>query len=174
MKDFTILETSPEMKMDYESHLATTGIRFANFIIDRIVFYGFILLLGFVSGLFGMIEFWEDLAENRLLDIVFSMILYAFFMFVQEAFMKKSVGKLITRTKVISISGEPLNTGQLFRRNFSRIVPFEPFSFLGSMVGWHDTWSQTRVVSTSFIPDYADEFETSFSQPSQTETQGEF
>jgi hypothetical protein len=31
---------------------------------------------------------------------------------------------------------------------FSRFVPFKHFSFLGSGHGWHDRWSDTRVVRT--------------------------
>lgn len=39
-----------------------------------------------------------------------------------------------------------LPTGNDFlKRNFSRIVPFDALSFLGSL-GWHDSWSDTRVV----------------------------
>jgi hypothetical protein len=37
---------------------------------------------------------------------------------------------------------------QILGRTFSRFVPFEPFSFLGSGHGWHDRWSDTRVVRT--------------------------
>jgi hypothetical protein len=37
----------------------------------------------------------------------------------------------------------------LLGRTFSRIIPFEPFSFLDKNhpVGWHDSLSGTRVVS---------------------------
>ena len=32
-------------------------------------------------------------------------------------------------------------------RNISRLVPFEAFSFLIGNDGWHDSWSDTRVVN---------------------------
>jgi hypothetical protein len=34
-----------------------------------------------------------------------------------------------------------------FIRNISRLVPFDVLSFLGEN-GWHDSWSDTRVIHT--------------------------
>lgn len=144
--------------MSYHQHLAGNGSRFANFIVDRIAFVGFVFLIGLASGVLGIGGFWVQLENNRLLDIVFSMILYAIFMFLQESIFKTSLGKLITGTKIISVNDHPLTTGQILARSFSRIIPFEPFSFLGSSVGWHDKISETRVVRKSFLPAFASEW----------------
>jgi hypothetical protein len=35
---------------------------------------------------------------------------------------------------------------EFFIRNISRLVPFDILSFLGEN-GWHDSWSDTRVVN---------------------------
>ncbi|WHF51385.1 RDD family protein [Chryseobacterium gotjawalense] len=55
------------------------------------------------------------------------------------------MGKLITGTKVVKADGSDLTTDDLLKRNFSRAVPFDKLSFLGNS-GWHDNWSNTRVV----------------------------
>jgi len=59
----------------------------------------------------------------------------------------KSIGKLLTGTRAVSISNEKLDFTSVLARSFSRIVPFEPLSFLGSSKdGWHDDWSKSKVI----------------------------
>ena len=66
-----------------------------------------------------------------------------------EALFGRTVGKLVTRTRVVSQSGGPPDFLQVLRRTLIRFVPFEPFSFLSKRsVGLHDRWSETRVVLT--------------------------
>ena len=84
---------------------------------------------------------------NSLVDQIIYIVLYAFIMFLIEKFSNgKSLGKLITGTKVVKTDGSALTTDDLLKRNFSRIVPFDGISFLGNN-GWHDSWSDTRVVN---------------------------
>ena len=65
----------------------------------------------------------------------------------QEAFWGRTIGKLITGTRVVSEDGGPASFGQVVGRTFARMIPFEPFSFFGSTAsGWHDSLSHTRVV----------------------------
>lgn len=63
----------------------------------------------------------------------------------------RTPAKLITGTKVVSEDGGPPGLGRVLGRTLVRMVPFEVFSFLGGdgrPVGWHDSWSGTRVVRT--------------------------
>src|SRR4029079_7103303 len=58
-----------------------------------------------------------------------------------------TAGKLVPRTRVIDMRGNRPRFVQILRRTFTRLVPFEPLSFLGDTgEGWHDRWSGTRVV----------------------------
>ncbi len=59
----------------------------------------------------------------------------------------RTVGKYITGSKVISTDGTQPTFQDYFIRNISRFVPFDAFSFLGEGNGWHDSWSDTRVVN---------------------------
>ncbi len=64
-----------------------------------------------------------------------------------EASFGWTIGKLITKTRVISEKGSGRGTWQIYKRSFARFIPFEVFSFIGSNpVGWHDRLSGTRVV----------------------------
>ena len=158
MEENTIFEEHTVESSNLYDFLVSPWIRFANFIIDRIAFFIFVLILGALSGIMGMVEFWEDLAANRLYDILFSLALYVFFMFLQEAIFKTSLGKVITGCKLISTKGVPLTAGQILVRSFCRAIPFEQFSFLGKNSGWHDSFSNTLVVKKSYPTDFTSEF----------------
>jgi uncharacterized RDD family membrane protein YckC len=59
----------------------------------------------------------------------------------------RTLGKLITRTSVVDAEGRRPTFKQVLGRTFSRIIPFEPFSFFGKDArGWHDSMSNTFVV----------------------------
>jgi uncharacterized RDD family membrane protein YckC len=66
--------------------------------------------------------------------------------FLCEATTGRTVGKLVSGTRVVTESGGKPTTLQILQRTLSRMVPFEPFSFFGPSTGWHDRWSKTRVV----------------------------
>tara|TARA_B110000037_G_scaffold222548_1_gene297938 strand:- start:1179 stop:1301 length:123 start_codon:yes stop_codon:yes gene_type:complete len=40
----------------------------------------------------------------------------------------------------VNENGEKITFNQSLARTFGRMVPFEPFSFLGKNKGWHDAW----------------------------------
>ncbi len=58
----------------------------------------------------------------------------------------KTIGKYITGSRVVSTDGTDPSFNQYLIRNIARLVPFEPFSFF-TEDGWHDRWSDTRVIN---------------------------
>ncbi|HEX2675275.1 MAG TPA: RDD family protein, partial [Polyangiales bacterium] len=73
-----------------------------------------------------------------------SMLAYYIFF---EAVFGRTPGKMLTGTRVVTVDGGTPSFTQILGRNLARYVPFEPFSFFGDdAVGWHDSWSGTRVV----------------------------
>jgi uncharacterized RDD family membrane protein YckC len=72
---------------------------------------------------------------------------------VLEGIWGTSIGKIVTRTKVIDASGGRPSFAQILGRTLSRFVPFDALSFLWAEHGWHDAWSGTRVVRT-IAPDW--------------------
>lgn len=138
-----------------EDLYASKGKRFINYIIDLIVFFILFMLLltlfGFILLLIGadLETFLYELENiNRLLDRVISAILYSLSFIAIESLLKgRTIGKYITKTKVVDIHGNVPSLGVIFKRSFSRIIPFDAFSFLGDEGrGWHDTISETYVV----------------------------
>ncbi|WP_374459986.1 RDD family protein [Chryseobacterium taeanense] len=138
-----------------DTNRATKWQRLANFIIDRIIFsFSFFIIgsLGVIVDTILGIQYFTELFSNfaginRALDILITAILYFLYTFLLEYFTKgRTIGKYITGTKVITTDGQIPTTYEFFIRNISRLVPFDILSFLGEN-GWHDSWSDTRVVN---------------------------
>jgi uncharacterized RDD family membrane protein YckC len=66
-----------------------------------------------------------------------------------EAACGRTLGKMVTGTRVVTLTGAQPSFWQCLGRTCTRFVPFEPLSFVGSKaIGWHDKWSHTRVIRT--------------------------
>ena len=123
--------------------------RFANYLLDTIGYYVFALIIGFFLGLLELaldttIISFED---NPLIDYVFGFLIILIYFSISEFYLNgKSPAKYLTKTRVVSLDGTSLTFKQILGRSFSRLIPFEPFSFLGDGKGWHDSISQTMVV----------------------------
>lgn len=64
-----------------------------------------------------------------------------------ESLTGKTFGKWVTNTKVVNFKGQRPPLNKLLIRSLSRLIPFEPLSFLNAEAsGWHDELSNTRVV----------------------------
>ena len=137
---------------------ATKGNRFTNYIIDLVFIVAVFLALIFIFGYF-YYSYVEDTTAvdaylneeetvNPLLDRLITSVVIALIYFALEFFSKgRSIGKFITKTKVVLEDGSKPTALDYFKRSFSRIIPFEAFSFLGAEGrGWHDRISKTYVV----------------------------
>ncbi len=120
---------------------ANNGTRFINLVVDYVAFIVLAFLSGIVIGLLGMGELLIGFGSN-IFGLVLMFVYYVGF----ESTLGATPGKMVTRTKVVDADGGPASFNQILGRTLSRFVPFEPFSFLGSDRGWHDRWSNTRVV----------------------------
>ncbi len=128
---------------------AHSGKRLLNLIIDRLVFMGFLYLLGFLFYFLGIQL--EGLSNiNPFVDIILTMALFGIFMgLVETLFKGRSIGKFITGTKAVNLDGTNISSATAFARGLSRAVPFEPFSALGGNGApepWHDKWNNTIVI----------------------------
>jgi uncharacterized RDD family membrane protein YckC len=131
---------------------ASTGQRFANYLIDLVLFYVLLFLIG-IFWAFSSPESVEAIAADdsagfNLLDRLLSLVLYALYMSAVEAIFKgKSLGKLITGTRAVNLDGTRISVSTAFARGFSRAVPFCAFSAFGNPCDpWQDRWTNTMVV----------------------------
>ncbi|MGE7773597.1 RDD family protein [Chitinophaga sp. NPDC101104] len=129
---------------------ASTGKRFANFLIDLAVFYATIFLIALVVAvIFGPEVFdYEETSANSLIDRLITLILYGIFLGLVEGLCKgKTLGKLITKTRAVKEDGSPVDFAHGFKRGLVRMVPFNGLSAFGSpCYPWHDKWTNTLVI----------------------------
>lgn len=123
--------------------------RFFNLFIDIFGYYLLAFVLGVVLYVLGVFNE-QSLAEDKgspLGDWILGIVIISFYYIPLEYFTGRTLGKLITGTKVINADGEKPTFNQILLRTLARTVPFEPFSFLGDR-GWHDKWTDTYVIKT--------------------------
>jgi uncharacterized RDD family membrane protein YckC len=135
--------------VDNKMENAPAKERFSNLLIDSIVLFGIqflaLRLYALISKIFVEIGPYH-----------FSIAIMFFYIFVLttlgyyilcEGLTGKTVGKLVTKTKVVREDGGKPALANIVGRSCARLIPFEWFSFLSERGhGWHDRFSRTRVV----------------------------
>jgi len=141
-----------ENSLNLEYCRASMSKRFVNYLIDSIVVFIFLFLMGFMlelisPGLISESNIWGF--SERIIGMVFYGIVMSF---TEIASQGKSIGKLITGTRVIDENGLSLSIGKAIIRNFIRAIPFDAFSAFGNPCKpWHDSWSHTMVVDEKLL-----------------------
>lgn len=137
--------------------LASQGQRFVNLIVDNILVQLLAGGAGFVVGAsFALMrasagqQVSEAEADSlELFGILLGIGVALVYFVAMELTLSRTVGKLVSGTRVVNVNGGRPSFGQVLGRTFARYIPFDAFSFLfgkGFPVGWHDSLSGTRVV----------------------------
>jgi uncharacterized RDD family membrane protein YckC len=120
-----------------------SSIRFLNFIIDLII----CLVLSFFLSL--IVDLFIQTPNQDLLEL-YGYLFMSGTVFIYYAVMErkyqKTVGKFITKTKVVKVDGSRPETLDIIGRTFCRFIPFDRISFLFTRTGIHDYLSKTRVI----------------------------
>ncbi|RYJ52966.1 RDD family protein [Flavobacterium petrolei] len=131
--------------------LASKGQRLLNFVIDLFIIYVIEISIGTTIILIGDLTK-SDTASNWVssLSVVesffFGLVILFFYYLITEMYFSRTFGKYFTKTMVVKHEGSRPNMKSIIVRTISRLIPFEPFSFLTAERGWHDTLSVTYVV----------------------------
>lgn len=122
--------------------------RFFNHVIDTVI-----IILFFSSLMFGGTRFVKVVSilesvettfgEKLGVWVIIAVISVAYY-FISEYVLQASPAKFLSETRVIDESGNGPKGNNILTRTFSRLVPFEAFSFFTGS-GWHDRWSGTFV-----------------------------
>jgi uncharacterized RDD family membrane protein YckC len=121
--------------------------RLVNIIIDLFVIRLAIvnitgITLGVLSSVTGLT--WIASPTSFILAILLAIIIYYI---VSEYFSGKTLGKLISGTRVVMEDGSKPGFKTILVRSLARLIPFEVFSFFGQYPqGIHDTVSETIVI----------------------------
>ena len=151
------LPIDKELTGTSEYDYATTGQRFANFLIDIVIINIVNALLMEVYGEYIVGWLLQDASSLQdlpaielkvsLISLLHNYITIVLFFTISEHFMRgKTIGKIITGTRAVRDDYTSITFKDALLRSLCRIIPFEPFSFLGGSNGWHDTMTGTTVI----------------------------
>ncbi len=127
-----------EQKEKVDSNVVGSGIRFVNFLIDFIIWLIIVFILTFPFD-----------ANNGIHMLLGYLIIFSTFIAyygIMEIKFQKTVGKFVTKTKVVKVNGEKPENSDIISRTFCRLIPFDRISFLFTKNGFHDSLSKTKVV----------------------------
>ncbi len=144
MDEFDVIDSHSD-NVKKKLVLASKGQRFLNLFIDYLTFsFGGGILLGIAMVATGNEDIFDNNMQMNLVGAIIGLVYYI----VLESTTGRTMGKLLTKTRVVTLDGGKPSTGQILGRSFARFIPFEVFSFLGEEgIGWHDSLSKTRVIS---------------------------
>jgi uncharacterized RDD family membrane protein YckC len=126
-------------KQEVDTNLATTSARIINYIIDSVASFGLVfLVLTLVQFILG------DVLPVIFLALILGS--FAAYFIILELLFQKTLGKFITKTKVVKLDGEKPTQGDIVLRTVCRFIPFDQFSYLFLKDGFHDMLSKTKVI----------------------------
>ena len=128
-----------------ELQSAPRRLRLINVFIDLFAMMLLLYVLLFLMSVLGLGHIADMILE--LPDIVFGLVCYLIYYLPLETFTGRTLGKLITKTKVVSTESDSISFYHAAGRSFARVIPFEPLSiFRDSKDCWHDSLMKTKVV----------------------------
>jgi len=128
-------------------NLAGKALRVINVVVDMITFIIIWLVLSMGLLLLGLDQTFIDETGEQIPIVPFIILLptfWGYYLFAEYKF-QRTVGKLLTKTRVVAFTGEGPTVKQIIIRTLSRSIPFEYFSYLVTVEGIHDKLSKTRV-----------------------------
>jgi uncharacterized RDD family membrane protein YckC len=123
---------------EFEAKKVNWVPRFLNFIIDTIVWFIIVAILtNFVNP--------KDPIQMVFGYLIFFASYVGYYAFMETKY-QKTIGKFITKTKVVNKNGTKPQGGDILRRTFCRLIPFDRISFLFTPNGFHDRLSDTILI----------------------------
>ncbi len=141
IRDNATIEKEKIEKVD--TSVVGSGIRFVNFIID---FIAWLIIAFLLSLIIDLIFKTDNQFFLQFVGYIFIFGTYILYYAVMEMKFQKTIGKFVTKTKVVKMNGEKPTTGDIIARTFCRLIPFDRISFLFVKNGIHDLLSKTKVV----------------------------
>lgn len=126
-----------------DSNNVSSLTRFANFLIDTVTFSMLTVVLSLMLG--QIINPTDQLLITWLIYLILAFSFFGYYIFMETKY-QKTIGKFITKTKVVTRDGMKPKIGSIAKRTFCRLIPFDRVSFLFSPNGFHDKFSDTKII----------------------------
>lgn len=123
---------------------ASATRRFWTFVVDQIAIRIGLLVLEIVYGVAYGLAALEALNGAKWWGIYLAFYITYYVSF--EVITGRTLGKVLTGTRVVTTSGQELSIHTALVRTLCRLIPLEPMSFSLGETWWHDSLSRTQVV----------------------------
>jgi uncharacterized RDD family membrane protein YckC len=138
-----VLITKLDESKAFDARKVSSSTRLLHYLIDTIAFVLVAMVLSFVLDLFYKTN--NPAVLN--LVIIFLLIISVFsYYIIMENKYQKTLGKYLTKTKVVTTEGLRPEAGDIVRRTLCRLIPLDNISYLFTRNGFHDRLSNTTVV----------------------------
>lgn len=79
-------------------------------------------------------------------NLIFYLAFFCYYL-IFESLSGQTLGKMVTKTKVVNMNNDKPGVGRIFYRTLLRLNPFDSFSYIfGQEQGGHDLISRTRLI----------------------------
>ena len=132
-----------EKKELINNNSANSSLRIINLLIDTTIVFILAIIVAFII-------FPIDRPANNALSYLIGVGVYFLYYAIMEINYKKTVGKFITKTKVVKMNEEEPDNSDIITRTLCRFIPLDKVSFLFTRFGFHDNFSNTKVISDNY------------------------
>lgn len=133
-----------------EQNIANWEKRLINLFIDAIIIMFIYLIFIMIVGVI-IVKQNADLNQGGVVEFnspYIILAIYVLYYILLEGLFGVTIGKLLTKTKVVTNDGEKVPIGNIIVRSLSRLLFFEVFFFFKPKpVGLHDSLARTIVVN---------------------------
>lgn len=142
------------LKSEYHKDLSESSvhsvIRLINFIVDTVVWLILFFSIAYIFDLY-FVRF-SSYWLNYVYSISLGLILYFAYYLLLEFYFHRTLGKFLTRTKVVNRDGAEPTFLAILKRTLSRLILIDVFYYLFSKSGLHDRLSATIVIKNHRQP----------------------
>jgi len=127
-----------EEQKQFDTKKVSSVTRFIHFIVDSIIWLIIAAILIYPLN--------ASDGNQMLLGYVILFLSFIGYYLLMETKYQKTIGKFITHTTVVTKDGAKPEVGDIVRRTFCRLIPFDRVSFLFTHNGFHDKLSDTTII----------------------------
>ena len=142
LKERAVAQKERQEKVN--SNVVGSGVRLLNYIIDFFIAYLLAMAAYITLGFFLTLN--SDNIVNGLATLLVVFGTFLGYYALMEIKYQKTIGKYITNTKVVDVSGNKPIASVIITRTLCRLIPFDGISYLFAKNGLHDYLSKTKVV----------------------------
>ncbi|WP_066627891.1 RDD family protein [Labilibacter marinus] len=137
------IEVENKQQSEVESKVVSSMLRLVHLVVDSIIY---IILYFIIAGIINVLLGGTDQVTLGFISFILLIVLYFAYYIVLEVKLGKTLGKMLTKTKVVKSNGESPSSTDIFIRTLCRLIPFDQISYVFTKNGFHDYLSNTIVV----------------------------